>query len=85
MIPATWGGTISSQLSSPLAIRWRRSREKIGRYFGLKLSSCKAAATYQRVIEGLQVGFHLKDVDAVQLIALLTPQGIDLELLVLKT
>src|SRR5439155_13146942 len=40
MISATCGGTISSQVSSPLAMRLSTSRENIGRYLGLWLSSC---------------------------------------------
>src|SRR6184192_1499004 len=35
MISATCGGTISSQLSSPVAMRLSTSRENIGKYFGL--------------------------------------------------
>ena len=35
MISATCGGTISSQLSSPVAMRFRTSRENIDRYLGL--------------------------------------------------
>jgi len=33
MISATWGGTISSQLSSPLAMRLSTSREKVAPAF----------------------------------------------------
>ena len=35
MISATSGGTVSSQVSSPLPMRLRTSREKIERYLGL--------------------------------------------------
>ena len=64
MISATCGGTIWSQLSSPLAMRLSTSREKIGRYFGIEVIELhEAAAADQIIIERLQIGFHLERVD----------------------